>query len=253
MNKAIQGNNEEVTFTKLLNQKGNLWNSLGYNDSDYFAIHVISNKFGEINQGKIPPKADIFIGKGRVDDDYLKFQDYYLNENDVTKFGLESVSKSGISVKLAKSNYTIIKISPSTFQKIFGSNILGVGASIYSSKEFEKNPSVLLGWGITFEEFQTFFADLLKIDKSEINLDNKNILGKIKTISNETIKKQVLESIEISDLVFKGIGNFEEPFTAHWIIENDEIKENYYVPFSVTTGSGRSKGIFTIVLKPKKT
>jgi hypothetical protein len=60
-----------------------------------------------------------------------------------------------------------------------------------------------------------------------------------------------LESREISDLVFKGIGNFEEPFTAHWIIENDEVKENYYVPFSVTTGSGRSKGIFTVVLKPK--
>jgi hypothetical protein len=92
------------------------------------------------------------------------------------------------------------------------------------------NSSVLLGWGIEFEEFQTFFADLLKIDKSEITLDNKNILGKIKTISNETIKKRVLESTEIRDLVFKGIGNFEEPFTAHWIIENNQIKENYYIP-----------------------
>lgn len=251
MNKAKEGNNEEVKFTKLLNQKGDLWNDLGYDAANHYAIHVISNKFGEINQGKIPPKADIFIGKGNLDNEYLELQDYYLNENDVVKFGLESVSKSGISVKLAKSNYTIIKISPSTFFKIFGSNILGVGASIYSSKEFEKNPSVLLGWGIKFEEFQAFFADLLQIDKSEITLDNKNILGKIKTISNETIKKRVLESIEISDLVFKGIGNFEEPFTAHWIIENNQIKENYYIPFSVTTGSGRSKGIFTIVLKPK--
>ncbi len=251
MNKAKQGNNEEIKFTKTLNQKGSLWNDLGYNNQNHYAIHVISNKFGEINQSKIPPKADIFIAKGSIDDAYLQTQDYYLNENDVVKFNLDSIDKSGISVKLAKSNYTIIKISASTFLTIFGSNILGVGASIYSSKDFHKNPSVLVGWGIEFEEFQSFFANLLKIDKSEITLDNKKILGKIKTVSNETIKKQVLESREISDLVFKGIGNFEEPFTAHWIIENNEIKENYYVPFSVTTGSGRSKGIFTIVLKPK--
>lgn len=251
MNKAKQGNNEEVKFTKLLNQKGELWNDLGYNAENHYAIHVISNKFGEVNQGKIPPKADIFVAKGNLDDNYLQTQDYYLNENDVVKFGLASVDKSGISVKLAKSNYTIIKISPSTFQKIFGSNILGVGASIYSSKEFEKNPSVLVGWGIELKEFQSFFADLLQIDESKITLDDKKVLGKIKTTSNETIKKRVLESQQISDLVFKGIGNFEEPFTAHWIIENDEVKENYYVPFSVTTGSGRSKGIFTIVLKPK--
>jgi len=251
MNKAKQGNNEDVKFTKLLNQKGELWNDLGYNAENHYGIHVISNKFGEINQSKIPPKADIFVAKGNLDNDYLQTQDYYLNENDAVKFGLASVDKSGISVKLAKSNYTIIKISPSTFKKIFGSNILGVGASIYSSKDFEKNPSVLVGWGIELKEFQSFFADLLKVKESEITLDNKKILGKIKTISNDTIKKRVLESQEISDLVFKGIGNFEEPFTAHWIIENDEVKENYYVPFSVTTGSGRSKGIFTIVLKPK--
>lgn len=251
MNKAKQGNNEEVKFTKLLNQKGELWNDLDYNAENHYAIHVISNKFGEINQSKIPPKADIFVAKGNLDNNYLQTQDYYLNENDVVKFGLASVDKSGISVKLAKSNYTIIKISPSTFIKIFGSNILGVGASIYSSKDFEKNPSVLAGWGIELKEFQSFFADLLQIDESKITLDEKKVLGKIKTISNETIKKRVLESQEISDLVFKGIGNFEEPFTAHWIIENDKIKENYYIPFSVTTGSGRSKGIFTIVLKPK--
>lgn len=47
-----------------------------------------------------------------------------------------------------------------------------------------------------------------------------------------------------------GIGNFEEPYTAPWLIEDDSLKPNYEIPFNVTTGSGRSKGIFTIVLKP---
>ena len=50
-----------------------------------------------------------------------------------------------------------------------------------------------------------------------------------------------------------GIGNFDEPYTAKYLIENDKIKKNHYLPFTITTGSGRSKGKYTIVLKPKYT
>jgi hypothetical protein len=76
-------------------------------------------------------------------------------------------------------------------------------------------------------------------------------MKKIKVYSNNEIEKLIIQDMVISDLIFKGIGNFEEPFTANWILENDELKKNYAIPFTVTTGSGRSKNIFTIVLKPK--
>ena len=56
----------------------------------------------------------------------------------------------------------------------------------------------------------------------------------------------------ISDFIFFGIGNFDEPFTAHWLYEYEKFRTNYVIPFTITTGSGRSKGIYTIVLKPKK-
>jgi len=32
---------------------------------------------------------------------------------------------------------------------------------------------------------------------------------------------------------------------------NNTLKKNYFIPFNITTGSGRSKQIYTIVLKPK--
>ena len=76
-------------------------------------------------------------------------------------------------------------------------------------------------------------------------------MSRIKSYSNKEIEKIIIQDKVVSDLIFKGIGNFEEPYTAHWIIENDELKENYYIPFTITTGSGRSKNIFTVVLKPK--
>ncbi len=178
--------------------------------------------------------------------------DYYLNENDFEKFQLNAIPNSGLSIKLSHSNYTITKISPNTFYKIFGSNILGAGSSIYCNKEeeFKKNIDVLNGWNVNENEFVNYFSEELKTE-NKINLCDKKTLETIKTHSNLKISEIILSSVEKCNLIFKGIGNFEEPFTANWIIENDVLKPNYFIPFIITTGSGRSKGIYTIVLKPK--
>ena len=248
MNKALEGNYEEVVITKLLNTKSSLWDNLPYDKNNTFAIHVISKKFGKINNEKIQPKADIFFANGHLDIDFLVKNDYYLDESHVDMLNLSPIPFSGLSIKLLNSNYTITKISPSTFLKIFKSNILGAGASIYSTKDFEKNVQILNGWGVLKIYFDKYFSNKLQIEN--IDLFNKDIMSKIKTFSNHEIQKIITENLNISDFIFKGIGNFEEPFTAHWILENKILKKNYYIPFIITTGSGRSKNIFTIVLKP---
>ena len=69
--------------------------------------------------------------------------------------------------------------------------------------------------------------------------------------SNLKIGEIINNNKEISDFMFNGIGNFEEPFTVHYLYENGELKDNCFIPFKPTTGSGRSKGTFTIVIKPK--
>lgn len=252
MNKALSGNKQEVVYTKQLNKKTKFWDKINFDRENTYAVHIISKKYGKINGAKIQPKADIILTKGNVSIDYLKQNDFYLDENDINKFKLIPINKSGISVKLPHSKYTITKISPNTFIKFFGSNLLGAGASIYCNKEkdFNKNIEVLKGWNIDINDFYNYFnqnIENLNID----SLNEKEKLNQIKTFSNKKISELTLNSKSISDLIFKGIGNFEEPYTAHYIIENDEIKENYYIPFIVTTGSGRSKGIFTIVFKPQ--
>ncbi len=252
MNKALKGNNEEIVYTKILNRKEKFWDVLKYDKDKTFAIHVINKKYGRVNEEKIQPKADVFFAKGFVSDEYLIKNNYYLDENDFEIFQLNSIPNSGLSIKLPNSNYTITKISPNTFYKIFGSNILAAGSSIYCSKEeeFDKNIDVLVGWDVDENLFSNYFSEKLKIE-SKINLFDKKTLEIIKTYSNSKISEIILSSIEKCNLIFKGIGNFEEPFTANWIIENDILKPNYYIPFTITTGSGRSKGIYTIVLKPR--
>ncbi|WP_417881659.1 hypothetical protein [Xanthomarina gelatinilytica] len=252
MNKAISGNEQEVVYTKQLNRKDKFWDKINHDKNTTYAIHVISKKYGKINEAKIQPKADIILAKGNIPLDYLSKNDFYLNEKDIKRFNLTLINESGISVKLPNSKYTITKISPNTFIKIYGSNLLGAGASIYCNKEkdFSKNIEVLNGWSVQENDFYNYFNQKIK-NLSINNLNDKEKLAQIKTFSNHQISKLTLNSKKISDLIFKGIGNFEEPYTAHYIIENDEIKENYYIPFSITTGSGRSKGTFTIVFKPQ--
>ena len=76
------------------------------------------------------------------------------------------------------------------------------------------------------------------------------IARKIKKYSNIKIKDIIQKNIKISDFVFKGIGNFNEPYTAFWFYENRVLKKAGPIPFIITTGSGRSHGDFTVVVKP---
>jgi len=252
-----EGTVQEIEFVKTLNKKEDLsyWETLSLNQTNHYAIRVITKKYGKLNEAKILPKADAFIAKGSVDNDYLASKEYFLDEKDVVKFNLKPIAKSGISVKRSDSKqYQIMKMSPSTFKKLFGSNILASGASIYCNKEveFSKNSKLLEAWGVSEDEFLNYFNQQLNIElQSVTNSTSKINLKLIKKFSNEEIAKIINTEKRISDFIFFGIGNFEEPFTAHWLFEHGEFKANYVIPFTVTTGSGRSKGVYTVVLKPR--
>jgi hypothetical protein len=252
-----EGTAQEIEFVKLLNKKEDLnyWNTLSLDPNNHYAIRVISKKYGKLNESKVLPKADAFIVKGAVPLDYLESKEFFLDEKDVKKFALTSIGRSGISIKRADSKkYQIMKMSPSTFKKLFGSNILASGASIYCTKEVEfiKNRELLEGWGVLESEFIAYFNQQLDINLlSATDTNSKEALKLIKKFSNSKIAEIINSDKRISDFIFFGIGNFDEPFTAWWVFEYGEFKPNYIIPFSVTTGSGRSKGVYTVVLKPK--
>lgn len=252
-----EGTIQEIEFVKELNKKENLeyWKTLLLEPSTHYAIRVISQKYGKLNQAKILPKADAFVAKGYVDREYLVLKDYFLDENDISKFNLTPINHTGISIKRADSKqYQIMKMSPSIFKKLFSSNILASGASIYCNKEAEfiKNYELLQGWGVEESEFINYFNQALDANLiSTTQSTSKKALKLIKKFSNQKIAEIINNNKNISDFIFFGIGNFEEPFTAYWLFEYGEFKANYIIPFTVTTGSGRSKGVYTLVLKPK--
>jgi len=257
MNKGTrEGTEEEISVTRKFNKKLDKepWSILGLSPENNFAIHIISKKYGKINQGMILPKADIFIASGNVDNDYLKKNNFYLNENDLSIFNLNPLSKTGISIKRSDSKkYQIIKMVPNTFLKVFKSNILAVGASIYCSNpdEFIKNKNILKGWGVSELDFIRYFnKKISKSINSVTEINGKNQLIEIKKYSNVAIKEIINTNKEVSEFIFWGKGNFEEPYTATWLLEKNLLRKNYVIPFEVTTGSGRSKGDFTIVIKP---
>lgn len=250
---TAEGTLEEINFVRLLNKKEQLgyWDVLNLTPEHHFAIHVIYHKFGKINEKRVKPKADVYIAKGNVPQDYIESNDFYLNEKDVETFNLEPVDFSGISVKLRTSNrYQITKMGPNTFKSVFGNYELGAGASIYcmNEKDLIKNPKVIEGWNSSAKNFIDYFKSEGVISDSNLDI---NLLKKIKKFSNKKIEKIIKENKEVSDFIFQGIGNFDEPFTVHYLYENGELKDSCYIPFKPTTGSGRSRGDFTIVIKPK--
>ena len=208
-------------------------------------------KYGIVNKKKIWPKADLFIIKADISNSELEEKDYYLCERDLRNIKYDLVPFSGISVKRRDSKqYQILKMGVSTFGKLFSNTELGAGASIYCKNKdhLYKNDYVLKGWNSNWKKFDSFFSSLVN---QNIRLDsNIETFQKIKKISNKMIQLQIMKNRELSDFLFKGIGNFEEPFTATYLFENSILKTNYEIPFSITTGSGRSKGVFTLVLKP---
>ena len=92
MNKAIVGKDREKEYTSILNKKKNFWDNLPYKRDTTFAIHIISKKYGVVNEALVSCKADIYFAEGNVDNEYLKSKDYCLTENDANNLEIGRAS-----------------------------------------------------------------------------------------------------------------------------------------------------------------
>ena len=257
-----EGTIEEIELVKLLNNKSQsakFWQILKLDKESHFAVHVIKHQLARVQGKMIKPKADIYIAKGFINNSDLESRGYLLNEDDIEKYKLTKVERTGISVKMRDSKkYQILKTGPEAFRKIFGSYELGAAASLYCLRktELKKNKAVLIGWKTNKKKFIDFyikkFADVSELFDDAVKEDKKIVIAKkIKNNATSSIYEIISKDKKIADYVFKGVGNFDEPFTAYWIFEADKFRKLVPYDFRVTTGSGRSKGDFTIVIKPK--
>ena len=186
--------------------------------------------------------------------DLLEENGFYLDEDILNGYDeyYRCVEKSGISIKRDNSeNYTLIKLTPNSFNELFGTYVLGYGASIFckNSSELHFNIPLLEGWHVTIEDLQDYFDTELINEQSLVS--SLEICKDIKDKCIERIKTTIDGSPRLQSIIFNGKDIYDEPYSAFFFMQNNLIRTLGYIPYSVTTGSGRSHGQYSIVLKPR--
>lgn len=256
---TFYGNQTEYDLSKSLNynQDRSLWKELLVAEDDYsnnYVVKVDSKQPSKLTGKKVNTKADAYIIKSNIDKNFLLKHDYTLTEKTLEGLDYKVIDGTGISIKREDSkNYTYQKFTRNSFKSVF-ENYLEIpdyyfaGILLFvTEKELFKNDKILMDLEINKELFLEYFnnKDLNIIYDNDLN---NSVL--IKKFSQEVVKELVEENIKLSDLIFKGKYNFDEPYVANYIYSRGELKKVKAEPFYITTGSGRSKGIYTIIFKP---
>ena len=271
VNHAKKGLAYELDFISYNNNNKSLsnpiWNflisdlNLNISINNLYLIKT-SNAYSKLHKCLINSKSDTYIGVGSIPFDILKNLNFIIDEDTAKNYNLKKLEFSGISIKKPDSkNYQILKISPTPFFNLFENYdidplSLGAGASLYCKKESElsKNFPLIRGWGSNLNSFKIYFNHIDNISliddpntSDEIKL---KIFKSIKNFSTSKIKNIIVKNQSLLDAIFLGKGIFEEPYVAHYIFENNIINKNITKDFKITTGSGRSKGIYQLEFKP---
>tara|TARA_B100000212_G_scaffold297713_1_gene241598 strand:- start:3329 stop:4087 length:759 start_codon:yes stop_codon:yes gene_type:complete len=246
-----EGTEEEKIFCEKFNREElNLENTDLTYSSKIFAVHSTKHQYSSLSHKKVKPKSDCFLIKD-LGNNFEKNKNFYISESEL-KFGtFEYIKNSGISIKnkLSK-NYQIHKFGKDSFEKIFKDTKLFIGIIIYcqNDEELFKNNDIYKNTNIAEEEFLLSFQDCFNESDNK-----KEKLRKIKRKCIEIIKTNINTDEKVWDVIFSGKGCFEDPFYSTYFFQNNlisKIDKNTFPKFSITNGSGRSKGNYTLVIKP---
>lgn len=229
---------------------------------DIYMVRVTTKQYSKLSNQTVMTRADTYLinSKDQLINELLFENDYYLDEEMLNKKNIKYsfLDFSGVSVKMSDSNrFQILKLTPESFKTLFGEYELGAGASIYClrEEEIEKNESVFSGWKTTKEnvinKYRSEIPDLNKLNENISLIEQMKIYKELKEFSNKRIVEIIESDKYLKEIIFNGYHIYDEPYSASYFYKGGRIQKLNYIPFSVTTGSGRSNGIFTIVLKPK--
>lgn len=267
---TFSGDIAEIEFVKLFNteKESNRFKEYidqfdSYNINDIYMVRVTTKQYSKLSNQNVMTRADTFL----IESSDLKMNkvlsenNYYLDEDILKNHSISytPINYSGISVKMSDSSrFQILKLTPDSFYKLFKEYELGAAASIYCQKEEElsKNDMVCAGWHTSKQEIINKYCKELPslnclLNKDLSKFDEIIIYKELKWFSNNRIAEIIDNDKYLQEIIFNGYHIYEEPYSAGYFYKGDTIKKLNYIPFWVTTGSGRSKGNFTIVLKPK--
>ena len=159
---------------------------------------------------------------------------------------------SGISVKEKDSkSFTYQKMTIETFYKIFGNYELGCAIEYYTTeKDYHKHTMMEKAWKTNKDKI---IETLIQLSKDYNYPDNLLVdtYPNIKKSAIKLIEHIINNDSTISDFIFKGLGTFDNPYYAVFIYKEEKMTIND-IPskYSITTGLGRTKGDYTVVIKP---
>lgn len=233
----------------------NYLNELHCDSNKVLMIRVTTKQYSKLSNQKVMTRADAYAIKV-LDDrifNLLEANGFYLDEDILSNYQTyyEKLNNSGVSIKKDLSNsYQILKLTPNSFKELFGNYELGCGASLFCLRQDKLNKNIQLidGWHTTIEKMSTFF-ELFVINEEKLT-HSIELCKEIKNFSTNKIKEKIDSSPALQKIIFNGIGIYEEPYSAYFFMQNNELHTLKYLPFTVTTGSGRSHDDYSLVLKP---
>jgi len=255
------GDLEEFDLTQTMNKNkdNSMWKTLlpDVTDyTDYYLVKVSSNQLSKLSGKKVKTKSDAYAIKAQLPKTFLLQKEYVLEESDLSAYDYEPIPDTGISIKMKNSkNYTYQKLTRNSFCKAF-ENLDDVefwltSLLIYSAdKERYKNERIITDLGNTIEAYFNKVQTIMGITIDET--DCSSFWDSVRKAAQSKIREHINNNTELADNIFTGKHWFESPYHAIFLYEGGELKKNIVTSFSITTGSGRSSGKYTIEITPAK-
>lgn len=255
------GDLEEFDLSQTMNKNkdSSMWKTLlpGITDyTDYYVVKVSSHQYSKLSKRKVKTKSDAYAVKVKLSKEFLLQKEYVLEEADLSGHSYEKISDSGISIKMkASKNYTYQKLTRISFCKAFSDlddvEFWLTSLLIYSvDKERYKNERIISDLGNTTESYLNKVSSIMGI--STDNTDCSSFWDSVRKAAQAKIKEHINSNPDLAENIFTGKHWFESPYHAIFLYESGELKKNIVTSFSITTGSGRSSGKYTIEITPTK-
>ena len=254
------GELDEFDLTKDMNRNksNSMWKILLPDVDDYtnyFLVKVSSNQMSKLSGRKVKPKSDAYAIMADIPKSLLQGKEYALDENDIKDFDYTILKETGISIKMKDSrSYTYQKLTRSSFYKAFAdmddTRFWFACLLIYSDDgERYKNDKLLSDMGYTTNEFLQIVSKVIGISHDS---NSSDFWDAIRKTSQEKMKAFILADDKLRANIFAGRYWFDAPYYASFFYESGKLNAIGVSDFTITTGSGRTRGNYSIEIKPTR-
>lgn len=257
----LSGDNAEYDIVRLLNQDKHhqFWDVLKEelkldNNISYYLVKLTKNVTSLLNGKKVLPKADVIVIKAEIDINYLQSKNYELDEENLKDLSYEIVQDSGISVKrIDSTKYTITKMTIPTFCLYFknyrDARLLATSILLYQTEgKMHLNQKILMDNQVTRAELETFVQDNLGINLT--SLEDHSLMKQLNDFALLKTKQLIEEDFDLKLAILSGKGVYNSPYFANFTYTEGNLSRFVMPEYIITNGSGRSKGIYTVIIKP---